>query len=171
MIDPSSSEEESDDEGVEEVHHHSQRVSRQEAVIAASSFNQSHHPSSSLPAAHPSVLGSSERGGGGNLGSNSITGTVPSVAASTYGSASNSLDVPASSSTLPRYIHNNIDGYITIMKANLDVTDALNWLINTIWSDKDSIILIDKDVICCHNSDIQQLVWLFSTCCTSSDQY
>lgn len=104
MIDPSSSEEESDDEGVEEVHHHSQRVSRQEAVIAASSFNQSHHPSSSLAAAHPSVLGSGERGGG-NLGSNSITGTVPahpSVAASTYNSASNSLDVPASSSTLPR---------------------------------------------------------------------
>jgi hypothetical protein len=115
MIDPSSSEEETDEEGVEEPHHHhhhhsghhsqsSQRTGKVQDAnsgsfgVVGGGANNSFGPA-------PGQLASGA--GGGNLGGGNGTGLLSGNTAATSwgGGATNSLDVPPSSGSLPRYVH------------------------------------------------------------------
>lgn len=103
MIDPSSSEEETDEEGVEEPHrhhHHSQRAAKGQDVGGsfAGGPNNTFGTTPGQLAGH----GNSNLGVGGNG-----AGAASSTAATSWGGgggggASNSLDVPQSSGSLPR---------------------------------------------------------------------
>lgn len=103
MIDPSSSEEETDEEGVEEPHqhhrhhHHSQRAPK--GQDASSSFPGNSNNTLGTTPGQLAGHGNINVGNGGNG-----AGAASSTAATSWGGgASNSLDVPPSSGSLPRY--------------------------------------------------------------------